>query len=63
MYLNSADPKMERIAHIYKIYKDELFKANALDFDDLLLESVRLLKADSATREKYQRRYQYIACR
>ena len=60
MYLNSADPKMERIAHIYKIYKDELLKANALDFDDLLLESVRLLKADSATREKYQRRFQYM---
>ncbi len=60
MYLNSADPKMERIAHIYKIYKDELLKANALDFDDLLLESVRLLKGDAATREKYQRRYQYM---
>ncbi len=60
MYLNSAEPKMERIAHIYKIYKDELLKANALDFDDLLLESVRLLKADSATREKYQRRFQYM---
>ena len=60
MYLNSADPKMQRIAHIYKIYKDELRKANALDFDDLLLESVRLLKADAATREKYQRRFQYI---
>jgi len=60
MYLNSADPKMERIAHIYKIYKDELLKANALDFDDLLLESVRLLKGDSATREKLQRRYQYM---
>jgi DNA helicase-2/ATP-dependent DNA helicase PcrA len=60
MYLNSAEPKMERIAHIYKIYKDELLKANALDFDDLLLESVRLLKADAATREKYQRRFQYM---
>jgi DNA helicase-2/ATP-dependent DNA helicase PcrA len=60
MYLNSAEPKMERIAHIYKIYKDELLKANALDFDDLLLESVRLLKADSTTREKYQRRFQYM---
>src|ERR1700687_3245263 len=60
MYLNSAEPKMERIAHIYKIYKDELLKANALDFDDLLLESVRLLKGDQATREKYQRRYQHM---
>ena len=60
MYLNAADPRMQRIAHIYKIYKDELRKANALDFDDLLLESVRLLKADAATREKYQRRFQYV---
>ncbi len=60
MYLNSSEPKMERIAHIYKIYKDELLKANALDFDDLLLESVRLLKADAVTREKYQRRFQYM---
>ncbi|MDR3763231.1 MAG: UvrD-helicase domain-containing protein [Acidobacteriota bacterium] len=60
IYLNAADPKMERVAHIYKIYKDELAKANALDFDDLLLESVRLLKADAATREKYQRRFQYV---
>jgi DNA helicase-2/ATP-dependent DNA helicase PcrA len=60
LYLSSADPKMERIAHIFKIYKDELAKANALDFDDLLLESVRLLKADAATREKYQRRYEYL---
>ena len=60
MYLNSADPKMERIAHLYKIYKDELAKANALDFDDLLLESVRLLKGDQATREKYQRRFQFM---
>jgi DNA helicase-2/ATP-dependent DNA helicase PcrA len=60
MYLNSADPKMERIAHIYKIYRDELRKANALDFDDLLLESVRLLKADASVREKYQRRFQYV---
>jgi DNA helicase-2/ATP-dependent DNA helicase PcrA len=60
LYLNSADPKMEKIAQIYKLYKDELLKANALDFDDLLLESVRLLKADAATRERYQRRYQFM---
>ena len=37
IYLDSADPKTERIAHIYEIYRKELAKANALDFDDLLL--------------------------
>ena len=37
VYLQSGDPKTERIAHIYEIYRQELAKANALDFDDLLL--------------------------
>ena len=44
VYLQSADPESERIAHIYEIYRQELRKANALDFDDLLLETVRLLR-------------------
>ena len=45
IYLQSGDPKTERVAHIYEEYRKELRKANALDFDDLLLETVRLLKA------------------
>ncbi len=60
VYLQSADPKTERVAHIYEIYRKELLKANALDFDDLLLETVRLLKASSEVREKYQRRFEYV---
>src|SRR5947209_3453833 len=60
VYLQSADPKTERIAHIYAEYKQELRKANALDFDDLLLETVRLLKSSAEVREKYNRRYQFI---
>jgi len=60
VYLGSGDPKTEKIAQIYQLYKQELAKANALDFDDLLLETVRLLKGDSHTREKYQRRFHYL---
>jgi DNA helicase-2/ATP-dependent DNA helicase PcrA len=60
VYLQSADPKTERVAQIYAEYKKELAKANALDFDDLLLETVRLLKASSEVREYYNRRFQYI---
>jgi DNA helicase II / ATP-dependent DNA helicase PcrA len=60
IYLNSADPKTERIAHIYEEYRKELRRANALDFDDLLLEAVRLLKSAAAVREHYNRRFQYI---
>ena len=44
-FLTSTNPMEEKIAHIFEIYKKELFKANALDFDDLLLETVRLLKS------------------
>jgi DNA helicase-2/ATP-dependent DNA helicase PcrA len=60
LYLQSADPITEKIAHIFEEYRKELRKSNALDFDDLLLETVRLLKSSSAVRERYQRRYQYM---
>ncbi len=60
IYLQSGDPNTERVAHIYEIYRQELAKSNALDFDDLLLFTQRLLKASAETREKYNRRYRYI---
>ena len=59
-FLASTNPIEEKIAHVFEIYKRELFKANALDFDDLLLETVRLLKSSAETRERYNRRYKYI---
>jgi DNA helicase II / ATP-dependent DNA helicase PcrA len=58
--LQSGDPKTERVAHIYEVYRQELAKSNALDFDDLLLYAVRVLKASGETRERYNRRYRYI---
>jgi DNA helicase II / ATP-dependent DNA helicase PcrA len=60
LYLQSADPKTEKIAHLYEEYRKELRKANALDFDDLLLDAVRLLKSAPQVREYYNRRYQYL---
>jgi DNA helicase-2/ATP-dependent DNA helicase PcrA len=59
-YLQSADPRTERVAHIYAEYKKELGRNNALDFDDLLLEAVRLMRASAEVRERYQRRFQYL---
>ncbi len=60
VYLQSGDPKTERVAHIYEVYRQELAKSNALDFDDLLLYAVRVLKASGETRERYNRRYRYL---
>jgi DNA helicase-2/ATP-dependent DNA helicase PcrA len=59
-YLASKDPNSERIAHIFQSYKAELRKNNALDFDDLLLEAMRLLKVSTEVRERYNRRYRYL---
>ena len=60
IYLQSGDPKTEKIAHIFEEYRKELRKANAMDFDDLLLEAMRLLKSGAAVREYYNRRFQYL---
>jgi DNA helicase-2/ATP-dependent DNA helicase PcrA len=59
-FLASTNPMEEKIAHIFEIYRKELFKANALDFDDLLLETVRLLKSSAEVRERYNRRFKYL---
>jgi DNA helicase-2/ATP-dependent DNA helicase PcrA len=60
LYLQSADPKTEKVAHLYEDYRKQLRKANALDFDDLLLESVRLLKSAPQVRKYYNQRFQFL---
>ena len=60
VYLNSSDPKTERVAQIYEVYRQELAKSNALDFDDLLLYAVKVLKSSAEVRERYNRRYRHI---
>ncbi len=59
-YLGSSDPNSERIAHIYESYRKELRKNNAMDFDDLLLEALRVLKVSQEVRERYNKRYRYL---
>src|SRR5438046_3000110 len=59
-YRRSAEPKMSKLAVIYEEYERALRSANALDFDDLLLETVRLLSHDEATRQAYNRRLSYL---
>src|SRR5580658_9580321 len=59
-FLGSKDPNSERIAHIFKAYQEELRKNNAMDFDDLLLEAVRVLKVSGEVRERYQHRWRYL---
>jgi len=60
IYNKSKDPKTTRVAAVYEEYEKALLQANALDFDDLLLETVRLLYHDAETRDAYNRRLSYI---
>ena len=56
----AADPTSSRLAVVYERYQARLLEANALDFDDLLLEAVRLLGHDTATRQKLNRRFEFV---
>jgi DNA helicase II / ATP-dependent DNA helicase PcrA len=49
-----------RVADIFEAYERVLRQSDALDFDDLLLRAVHLLRDGSAVREKWQARFQYI---
>src|SRR5689334_4160894 len=59
-YKAATDPKLTRLAKIYELYEERLRQANALDFDDLLLESVRLLRHDDAIRALYNRQFEFV---
>ena len=49
-----------RMGKVYKLYNKKLRDANALDFDDLLWHTVRLLETAGDVREYYQRKFRYI---
>lgn len=52
---------MEDIAgSVYRLYQEELFSSNALDFDDLIMQTVLLLRAQPAVLEKYQEKFRHI---
>ncbi len=57
---DSADERRVSIARVYKIYEERLHNNNALDFDDLLIKTVRLLRAVPEVREKYNNKFRYI---
>jgi DNA helicase-2/ATP-dependent DNA helicase PcrA len=59
-YGGSTDDRTERMSSVYRQYEERLRQANALDFDDLLLESVRLLSHDEDLRRQYNRRFEFV---
>src|ERR1043165_7188850 len=55
-----VDERRAAMARVYKMYEDRLHANNALDFDDLLIKAVRLLKHVPEIREKYNNKFRYI---
>ena len=56
----SGDFRQIQIAKIYKEYEHRLWEADALDFDDLILHTVRLLLEDQEAREYWQNKFRYV---
>ncbi|MBI4464055.1 MAG: UvrD-helicase domain-containing protein [Acidobacteria bacterium] len=56
----ASDPLAEHVAVVFDLYTRMLRQANAVDFDDLLLEAVRLLRDNADAALKYNERFRYL---
>lgn len=61
-YIKQAgnDVRLQKIGAAYKMFQDELKKADAMDFDDIIGNTVKLLENYAEVREYYQRKFKYI---
>lgn len=60
MEKKSYDYFSQTACKVYKLYQDKLRQNNALDFDDLLMQTVRLLQNNQAVLDYYQEKFRYI---
>ncbi len=54
------DFRLKKVADCYALYEKQLAKADAMDFDDLLIKTVELFETHPEILDKYRRRYRYI---
>ncbi len=53
-------PREKQIADVYRLYEKEKKSNNALDFDDLILLTIKLLEDNSSIRDRYSKLFKYI---
>ncbi len=58
--LTSPDPFRQTVSSVYHLYQKKLTASNALDFGDLIMKSVEILRDKEEIRTRYQQRFQYI---
>ena len=56
----SRDPRSKDILEIYKLYQKKLMENNAVDFDDIIMKTVELLKTNEEAREYYSSKFKYV---
>lgn len=54
------DFRKAKIAQCYEVYQSELKKSDAMDFDDMIYNTVKLLQENSDVRELYQNQFKYV---
>lgn len=55
-----SDYREKRLAELYTLYQGQLKAANAMDFDDIIVNTVLLLEKEQDVRELYQNRFKYV---
>lgn len=57
---SSNDFRKGKIAQCYELYQSELKKSDAMDFDDIIFNTVKLLQENDDVRELYQSQFKYV---
>ncbi|MCF8009941.1 MAG: DNA helicase PcrA [Clostridiales bacterium] len=58
--LDADDFFKEKVADVYELYENKLLRNNAMDFDDLLMVTVRLFQSNPSVLQYYQDKFKYI---
>ncbi len=56
-----GDFRKRQIAKIYRAYAERMMQSNALDFDDIIMKTVFLLREHEDVREYYQNKFRYVS--
>ena len=56
----SSDPRSKKIIEIYRLYEKKMREHNAVDFDDIIMKTVRLLRENPDILSYYQRKFRYV---
>jgi DNA helicase-2/ATP-dependent DNA helicase PcrA len=57
---DTRDPLTERAARVYETYQQRMLENNVMDFDDLLVNPIRLFEQNAQVLSNYQQRFRYI---